>query len=1312
MQLTGFQGTERFDVIRRLGAGGMGVVYEALDRESNQRVALKTLRTSNANALLRFKNEFRSLAHLAHPNLVNLGELFEVDGRLFFTMELIRGVDFVRYVRLQPDVPTANARRDPQGSERPGAFEPVAELPWEMSSTDSTRTTDRIALGSGPVVLPPGKGGHDDNRAGDRYPDGDRSGVSFNEVRLRAATVQLAEGVQALHSAGKVHRDIKPSNIMVTGDGRVVLLDFGLVSDVGRDTITERNRLIGTVRYMAPEQARQADVGAAADWYSVGVVLYLALTGATPFDGSGPDMLRAKTRLEPTPPAEYRAGVPRDLSDLCTELLRIDPAMRPSGDQVLARLWGVTDSSVVTGSGPHASAGPVGFVGRERELSALRQQLSRVRRNAPVVCLLSGQSGVGKTSVVRQFARLVRKESDPVVLAGRCYQRESVPYKAVDELVDTLAGYLCSLSDAFVETLIPRRTALLTQLFPVLRRVPALADQPQQNADTLPGYRHRSLAFAALRQLLANLAEQRPLILIIDDLQWTDRDSLALLGQLLHPPNAPGLLLIATVRSLSGAAQGRWDMNALRSAFPCEVHDLEITCLPPGDARELVARLTSASSGHIDVDTLVDESRGHPLFLDVLVRHRLAAGSSGTTPQVMSLDEAIRWHIRRLGPIEADILELLCIAGRPLSRQAVASIITVDPQGFDRRIAALIGARLAISTGNRASDLIDAFHTRIREAVLAHLDAEPRRHLHRRLALALEHQVDTDPEFLAAHWRAAGDDTRAVTFYENAARKASQSLAFDRATRLYRICLEVDPASLPGRPENRRSVRLGIALADALVNAGRGAEAAREYLAASQAVEAIETPGTQGSFHALELQRQAAEQFIRSGYLAEGMAALDRVLSAVGFTVPPSPRRAIMRLALRRAWLRLRGRRYRQRSEDELSPWQRVRLDTCWVAAASLSLVNPVCGALFQARHLALALAAGEPQRVARAIAVEAAYATNPGGFGRERTNRLLAEARHLAEQTGDPKAVAWATAAEGVAAYLFGEWRQAMVTCREAEQLMLALPRGTRFEVATMRQFHLASAYMLGDVRTVQDTLPAHITEAEERDDLYAAIGLRSGHLNAAWLALDEPDRARAYARQARQWIPTEEGAFHVQHYYDLLAQTHIDLYHGDGRSAHHRVESAWPLFTRSLLTRVQQVRIFANHLRARANLALAAAGHHAGTHSRALHIARRCAGKLERERMPWARAMAASIRASAAFLHRDRKASDRYLALAIDDFERAEMAMYAHAARRCRGAILDPARGHSEIAAADRWMTEHGIHAPGRFARILIPGFDRPAR
>ena len=182
----------RFTLVRRVGTGGMGVVYEAYDQKRGELVALKTMRRVDPAALVRFKQEFRSLSDITHPNLVNLYELFAVEDRWFFTMELVEGCDFVSYVRMRPAARCWVAvGKHAFGSRRPGRPPPIAR----------------------PTAAARGR-------------------LAFDEARLRDAMRQLAEGIEALHQIGKLHRDIKPTNVLVTPEGRVVLLDFGLTADL------------------------------------------------------------------------------------------------------------------------------------------------------------------------------------------------------------------------------------------------------------------------------------------------------------------------------------------------------------------------------------------------------------------------------------------------------------------------------------------------------------------------------------------------------------------------------------------------------------------------------------------------------------------------------------------------------------------------------------------------------------------------------------------------------------------------------------------------------------------------------------------------------------------------------------------------------------------------------------------------------------------------------------------------------------------------------------------------------------------------
>jgi len=337
-----FEGTERFRVRRCLGAGSYGTVYEAFDCERGAPVALKVLRQTDPAAIYRFKKEFRSLADVTHPNLVELFELMSDGVRWFFTMELIDGVPFLSYVR-------GNAPLEPQTL----STSPTLDL-REMEAADTIER--KIDVETLEPEAPP------------------------DWERLRALFLQLAEGLSALHAAGHVHRDIKPGNVLVSREGRVVILDFGLVAELTPQILDRSSGLhaVGTPAYMSPEQSRGLAVGAASDWYSMGVILYEALTGVLPYRGEMAEILARKQHKDPVPPRKHVPAVPEDLDRLCSQLLRRRSDDRPSGPEILRRLRRGDDApaSPVTRS---RSSRPAPFV---EERSSSRRFTKRSRGRA------------------------------------------------------------------------------------------------------------------------------------------------------------------------------------------------------------------------------------------------------------------------------------------------------------------------------------------------------------------------------------------------------------------------------------------------------------------------------------------------------------------------------------------------------------------------------------------------------------------------------------------------------------------------------------------------------------------------------------------------------------------------------------------------------------------------------------------------------------------------------------------------------------------------------------------------------------------
>jgi len=1249
----------RFVLQRRLGAGSFGVVFQAVDRERNSVVALKSLRRTEPESVIRFKHEFRSLADVVHPNLVALYELLSDGDEWFFTMELVQGVDFLAHVR-------------------PGTFDAGRESSADHSTEQDLRAPleplrlPTVSLGSeeaGSIPVPAAPAA---------------SGSRARVDRLRAALRQLAHGLCALHDAGKLHRDIKPSNVLVTPDGRVKILDFGMVLEVG-STFERTTQIVGTPHYMSPEQAAALPLTPASDWYSAGILLYEALTARLPYQGTALDMLSLKLAGPPRRPSDLEAGLPADLDALCMELLQPEPPSRPTGREVLERLAAPpAERSLVSATSPSTP-----LVGRSNHLADLHGAFAATQHGRPVVVYVHGASGAGKSALLRRFAEEVQERAPgAVLLAGRCYHQESVPYEALDSVIDSLSQYLRALPEGEADAVAPLDGAALVRLFPTLRQVRAVANAPRKSEAT-SARELRRRAFGALRELLARLAHRRPLVLLIDDLQWGDLDSAALLQELLRPPDPPPLLLVAAYRSEDAATSPLLRvLLAPETARDCaaDFRRLVVGELGAREARELAALLLGADASVPAgiAESIAHESGGNPFFIHEL-SHALAADPespslAATLPA--RLESVIEQRVARLPDGARRLLQVVSVAGYPLEREAAARAAGVD-EAEPATLALLRSGRLVRTRSQAGKEHIESYHDRIRETVVAGMSVAERAEQHVSIAASLEALGTQDPERLAVHVLGAGDPARAARLFAQAGARAAESLAFGHAAGLYRQALAL--GSWDGAEARRLRIRLG----EALGGAGRGAEAARAFLEAARGEARGES---------LELTRRAAEQLLRAGHVDEGLATLRTVLDAVGLRFPATPRAALFSLLLQRLRFRLRGLAFRERPAAELSAEVLIRIDVCWAAAIGLGFVDTIRGAVFQTRGLLLALEAGEPSRVSRALAVEAVYCSTDGGRSGRRTRRLTRASLELARRLDQPGALGLATVSAGIVAYFEGRWRDSRDTLERAESLMREQVAGAAFELDSAIYCRLFALYSLGEMRELARLLPDVLADAQERGDRYSLTNLRVRVAYLARLGWDDVEEAAGeLSRAMEEW--SHQG-FHNQHWWHLLGRGQVHLYAGEGPAAWRLVSEGWPALTRTFVLRVQLISILARSLRGRAALA-AAPG--AERPEALLRVAESDAAAIEAERTSWAEPLARLLRAGAAARRGRIEPCVAELTRAEAGFERADMALHAAAARRRRGEVLAGDEGRRLVEEADAWMASQDIRNQVRMTAML---------
>ncbi|MDX2089057.1 MAG: protein kinase [Kofleriaceae bacterium] len=1023
---------DRYHIVRELGRGGMGVVYLGRDLRLDMDVAIKFRGVSHSDATLWLKREFRVVASLRHPQLVELYELVAHDKSCYFTMEYLHGVDPRRWV------------------ERSGAAETRAG--FEEANT---------ALGPAPHV----PAMHDVFA---------RPVPAVDFHRVRSVVGQLAEGLAFLHARGVIHRDVKPTNVIVVDDRHVKLLDFGLaLGDRREELLAKETRIVGTAAYLAPEYLERLVVGTPLDVYALGVLGYELCTGTPPFGGTMHVLARLQQHLEVPRASSINPDVPRDLDTLIASMLAADPADRPSAHDVATRLLG-------TQSRPR-NAPPLRFVGREGELDHLAHRIADPTPRARLV-ILTGPSGVGKTALIDETLGRVRAgREEALSWRGRCDERERVPYRAFDSIVDDLATELAGAPWLAKEI---EHVAALIRVFPVLAPLidPSPAEAPP--AADLRVERERAL-LALARMFESSLSAPRGVI-AIDDLQWADDDSLELLALLVERVTRP--LTVLASWTTDAAPGPRFEALLTRLGAAVEVLDLGAM------TDEQLARVIGELAPRAPANRLTSAARlaaGSPSLAELIGRELGEA-------DIADPREAEIRRLERLSRDERTVAEIASLASGAASFAQLRAVAELSSERLQSVLRGLELARIVRVTPAISGEPGYAFyHQRLRDTAHASMPDATRRARHERFAAWFEGQTG-DPAQLAYHWREAGETRRAQAAAIAAGDAAQAQLAWGLAADWFERAREL------GATNERVRERL----AECLFLGGKLAPAALEFLALARDADAAVPAPTRHRGVPVAGDRwrvRAAEAYLKLGELERGLAVLDEVLAHYGEKRAQLRALSVARAAAVGARWMLPFPGGKQASDGVLAAAYRV-------IASFLSTPYPVESLEYVLRGVALAERSGDRAGHALGMAMLAAYlaAGTLGRYG----DRAIATAHRLGLASGAPYARMVAAGAAGLLATVRGEWDGMRAAHEDAEHVCRRLGLERSWEASFLRSYRALGEIYAGEPLRALEVLE---TLDHTSEDLWTRAMLGSWRGRALVLAGRLEDARQLATRLAR---------------------------------------------------------------------------------------------------------------------------------------------------------------------------------------------------
>lgn len=800
-----------------LGRGGMGVVYRGEHIETGKRAAIKTVQAARPDLLAGIRREIQALASVSHEGVVDVLGYGIADGLPWYAMEMLVGQT------LRDLITTRTNDRQPPSTTDSGTVSALHEtVRVRIDETPSKRIT--------------------------RLPQRE-SALLLTIVR------RVCSALAHLHSAGIVHRDLKPDNVFVRSDGTPILVDLGIAArfsgESGREALEAYVGPIGTHHYMAPEQIRGEFVDARADLYALGCILYECVTGEPPFFGLPPSaVLTAHLEQRPTSVGAIVDDISPRVEQLITRLLEKDPHQRLGYAADVAHVLAEAAEDKPSSSRPLESTPPYlyrpPFVGRRATLEVIDGFIRDLRdRSRGAAVYVGGESGAGKTRVTMEATRLATLRGVAVVVS-QCSSVASVgdrqakgyPLHAFGPILVAIADHCRAHGSAETARILGPNGRVLASYEPTLADTPGFSTLPEPLPVEPLVARERVLT--TLHTALLTFAEQRPHLLVVDDLQWADELSLEVLGRLpCAPTNRSGLLVLGAYR------HDECSPNVRRLVEREGAHDIELERFGLGEVSALVRGMLALEQSPMPLASALEKKcNGNPFFIVEYLRSAIGQGllrrdagrwQLGPGRDLFDfLEESVavptgvrmlvEQRLRDLDDEAQRLVEIGAVLGRQFAPELLLSCAECSQAHASEALRIL--HQRQILEGSRAGSL-RFVHDVIRETAYAQMPEERATSLHRRAAAAIEAVSagsGTELGTLGYHFAKGREHARAASYYRLAGDYAASMFANDEAIGLYRASL-TEHAAAGARPPTMASVH--EVLGDLLATTGQR-ESARE----------------------------------------------------------------------------------------------------------------------------------------------------------------------------------------------------------------------------------------------------------------------------------------------------------------------------------------------------------------------------------------------------------------------------------------------------------------------------------------------------